>query len=175
MKQILTVIILALLTITPVRGEVLAKKKTIEPVAVDSLQLLLQAGDSCMKQSNTFEALQYFQQAYARCDSSLTRIKLADCYYKRGNYLQTANLLKNVPNGQFTHEALRQLDSRPDEKALGRIIRFATDELGLTLPEKPDTATLQTLSISGQADVSSFQNVMTSLLNRWRHIRTWSI
>ncbi len=44
-----------------------------------------------------------------------------------------------------TDEALRQLDSRPDEKTLGRIIRFATDELGLTLPEKPDTATLHRL------------------------------
>ena len=64
MKQILTVIALALLTVIPVRGEVLAKKKTIEPVAVDSLQLLLQAGDSCMKEFNTFEALKYYQKAY---------------------------------------------------------------------------------------------------------------
>ena len=55
MKQILTVIILALLTITPVRGEVLAKKKIVEPVA-DSLTIFIQAGDSCMQQFNTFEA-----------------------------------------------------------------------------------------------------------------------
>ena len=64
MKQILTVIALALLTVNPAKGEVLAKKKTIEPVAVDSLQLLLQAGDSCMKEFNTFEALKYYQKAY---------------------------------------------------------------------------------------------------------------
>ena len=64
MKQILTVIILALLTITPVRGEVLAKKKIVEPVA-DSLTIFIQAGDSCMQQFNTFEALKYYQQAYA--------------------------------------------------------------------------------------------------------------
>ena len=64
MKQILTVIILALLTITPVRGEVLAKKKIVEPVT-DSLTIFIQAGDSCMQQFNTFEALKYYQQAYA--------------------------------------------------------------------------------------------------------------
>jgi tetratricopeptide (TPR) repeat protein len=64
MKQILTVIILALLTIIPVRGEVLAKKKIVEPVT-DSLTIFIQAGDSCMQQFNTFEALKYYQQAYA--------------------------------------------------------------------------------------------------------------
>ena len=68
MKLILTVIILALLTVNPVKGEVLAKKKTIEPVAVDSLQLLLQVGDSCMQQFNTFEALNYYQQAFGMAD-----------------------------------------------------------------------------------------------------------
>ena len=109
MKQILTVITLALLTVIPVRGEVLAKKKTIEPVAVDSLQLLLQAGDSCMKEFNTFEALQYFQQAYQMADSRDVRLKLADCHYKRANYHQTAELLKNVPEDSLSHEAFRQL------------------------------------------------------------------
>lgn len=109
MNRIIIILGLAFLTTLSVRGEVFAKKKVVEPIATDSLTLLIEAGDSCMKQSNTFEALQYFQQAYAHCDSSLTRIKLADCYYKRGNYYQTANLLKNVPGGQFTHEALRQL------------------------------------------------------------------
>ena len=109
MKQILTVIALALLTVIPVRGEVLAKKKTIEPVAVDSLQLLLQAGDSCMKEFNTFEALQYFQQAYQMADNRDVRLKLADCHYKRANYHQTAELLKNVPEDSLSHEAFRQL------------------------------------------------------------------
>lgn len=109
MKQILTVIALALLTVIPVRGEVLAKKKTIEPVAVDSLQLLLQAGDSCMQQFNTFEALQYFQQAYQMADNRGVRLKLADCHYKRANYHQTAELLKNVPEDSLSHEAFRQL------------------------------------------------------------------
>ena len=109
MKQILTVIALALLTVIPVRGEVLAKKKTIEPVAVDSLQLLLQAGDSCMKEFNTFEALQYFQQAYQMADSRDVRLKLANCHYKRANYHQTAELLKNVPEDSLSHEAFRQL------------------------------------------------------------------
>ena len=152
MKQIITVITLALLTVIPVRGEVLAKKKTIEPVAVDSLQLLLQAGDSCMQQFNTFEALQYFQRAYdlakirsqerakEKLDLPLERLeklpkekqneiierlkhsaeqsaivdcrvqmKLADCYYKRANYHQSAELLKKIPEDSLSHEAFRQL------------------------------------------------------------------
>ena len=109
MQRILTVVVLALLTVTAVKGEVSSKKKVVEPVAVDTLTMLLQTGDSLMQQYNTLEALKYYQQAYARCDSSLTRIKLADCYYKRANYHQTANLLKNIPGGQYTHEALRQL------------------------------------------------------------------
>ena len=47
-------VILALLTVQPVRGE-----------AIDSLQILMQRGDSCMQQFNTFEALNHYQQAYA--------------------------------------------------------------------------------------------------------------
>ena len=37
--------------------------KTAE-VKADSLQLFVQAGDSCMRHYNTFEALKYYQQAY---------------------------------------------------------------------------------------------------------------
>ena len=107
--QLVTILFLVLASVLSAKGEVSAKKKVVEPVVADTLALLVQAGDSLMQQSNTFEALKYFQEAYARCDSSLTRIKLADCYYKRGNYLQTANLLKNVPVGDLTHEAFRQL------------------------------------------------------------------
>ena len=107
--QLVTILFLALVSVLSAKGEVSAKKKVVEPVVADTLTMLIQAGDSLMQQSNTFEALKYFQQAYVRCDSSLTRIKLADCYYKRGNYLQTANLLKNAPTDDLTHEAFRQL------------------------------------------------------------------
>ena len=65
MRIILSFFVLALLAVLPARGEVLAKKsKTLEPVA-DSLTICLQAGDSCMQQFNTFEALKYYKQAYA--------------------------------------------------------------------------------------------------------------
>jgi tetratricopeptide (TPR) repeat protein len=65
MRIILSFFVLALLAVSPARGEVLAKKsKTLEPV-VDSLTIFLQAGDSCMQQFNTFEALKFYQQAYA--------------------------------------------------------------------------------------------------------------
>ena len=60
MRIILSFFVLALLAVSPARGEVLAKKsKTLEPVA-DSLTICLQAGDSCMQQFNTFEALKYY-------------------------------------------------------------------------------------------------------------------
>jgi tetratricopeptide (TPR) repeat protein len=90
--------VLALLTVTTARGE-----------DSDSLQICLQQGDSCMQQYNTFEALECFQQAYALADNSTTRQKLADCYYKRANYRQCADLLKNVEQDSLSHEAFRQL------------------------------------------------------------------
>ena len=31
---------------------------------IDSLKIYIEAGDSCMKQYNTFEALKYYQRAY---------------------------------------------------------------------------------------------------------------
>ena len=127
--KIWTMLILALLTASAAQGEVLSKKKSkTEEVAIaaDSLQLMIQAGDSCMQDYNTLEALKYYQQAFAMAkdqgDRSLDPadpsanhgpvpliLKLADCYYKRANYRQTADLLKLVPAGSLTHEAFRQL------------------------------------------------------------------
>ena len=92
------VLVLALLTALPLKA-----------VDSDSLQVLLQQGDSCMQQYNTFEALGYYQQAFAMVDTLETRTKLADCYYKRGNYSQTAELLKNIPEDSLSHDAFRQL------------------------------------------------------------------
>ena len=105
------ILILALLTASTAQGEVSSKKqKNIEPVvAVDSLTLLIQAGDSLMQQYNTFEALRYYQQAFAMKDTLESRTKLADCYYKRANYSQTADLLKTVDAGELSHEAFREL------------------------------------------------------------------
>ena len=123
MKKLLTLIALALLAATTVRGE-----------ALDSLALLVQRGDSLMKQYNTYEALKYYQQAYDQAkaqgvtrfsmndDFSMSkpyvpedrvprqiRLKLADCQYKRANYRETTELLKNMPEDSLTHEAFRQL------------------------------------------------------------------
>ena len=109
MKRLFSIIILALVSVFSAQGEAFAKKKVVEPVAVDSLTLLLQAGDSLMQQYNTFEALRYYQQAFAMKDTLESRTKLADCYYKRANYRQTADLLKNVPAGELSHEAFREL------------------------------------------------------------------
>ena len=107
MNKIATLLTLALLTTLSVSGEGLSHKKT-EP-QVDSLAMCLQAGDSCMQQFNTFEALQYYQQAFAMTDAADVRMKLAGCYYKRANYRQCSELLKNVPVDSLSHEAFRQL------------------------------------------------------------------
>ena len=119
-------ITLALLMVLPAQGE-----------GGDSLQIYVQAGDSCMQQYNTYEALKCYQRAYtiAEAQDSVrfsmegidvmdaefrqyvpedkiprdVRLKLADCYYKRANYRQTAELLKNMPEDSLSHDAFRQL------------------------------------------------------------------
>ena len=123
MNRLFTILALALLMVSPVQGE-----------ALDSLIVCVQKGDSCMQQYNTFEALKYYQQAYDLAQSqdithfsmdedfSLSkpyvpedkvprhvRLKLADCYYQRANYRQTAELLKNMPEDSLSHDAFRQL------------------------------------------------------------------
>jgi tetratricopeptide (TPR) repeat protein len=50
----ISIVFLFLLSVTAAKGE-----------AIDSLQILVQQGDSCMQQYNTFEALNHYQQAYA--------------------------------------------------------------------------------------------------------------
>ena len=125
--------VVALLSVSSAWGNVSARKKTMESVVPDSLTLCLLAGDSCMQQFNTFEALKYYQQAnqiaeaqnivrFSMEDSDVhskyvpedkipleVRLKLADCYYKRADYRQTSELLKNVPEDSLSHDAFRQL------------------------------------------------------------------
>ncbi len=126
MKSLFSMITLALLMVLPAQGE-----------GVDSLQIYVQAGDSCMQQYNTYEALKCYQRAYAIAEAQDSvrfsmegidvmdaefrqyvpedkiprdvRLKLADCYYKRANYRQTAELLKNMPEDSLSHDAFRQL------------------------------------------------------------------
>lgn len=107
MKGLFSIITLALLMVLPAQGE-----------GGDSLQIYVQAGDSCMQQYNTFEALKCYQRAYSIAETQDSvrfsmegdiRMKLADCYYKRANYRQTAELLKNMPEDSLSHDAFRQL------------------------------------------------------------------
>ena len=126
MKRLFSIITLALLMVLPAQGE-----------GGDSLQIYVQAGDSCMQQYNTYEALKCYQRAYAIAEAQDSvrfsmegidvmddefrqyvpedkiprdvRLKLADCYYKRANYRQTAELLKNMPEDSLSHDAFRQL------------------------------------------------------------------
>lgn len=78
----ISIVFLFLLSVTAAKGE-----------AIDSLQILLQAGDSCMQQFNTFEALNHYQRAY---DIAKTRSQ------------QQAVEHLDLP--------LEQLDSLPEEK-----------------------------------------------------------
>ena len=55
MKKIVTILLMTVLTLTTSAYE----------EKMDSLTIFLQAGDSCMQQFNTFEALKYYKQAYA--------------------------------------------------------------------------------------------------------------
>ena len=96
--RIHTILTLALWAALPLKAEV-----------TDSVQLFVQLGDSCMQQYNTFEALKHYQQAYEMKDTIEVRTKLADCHYKRGNYRETSELLKNVPEDSLSHDAFRQL------------------------------------------------------------------
>ena len=126
MRGLFSIITLALMTALSAKGE-----------GVDSLQIYVQAGDSCMQQYNTFEALKCYQRAYSIAETQDSvrfsmegidvmddefrqyvpedkiprdvRMKLADCYYKRANYRQTAELLKNMPEDSLSHDAIRQL------------------------------------------------------------------
>ena len=125
MNKLFSVFALALLTALPVRGE--------DSLTADSMQVFVQWGDSCMQQYNTFEALTYYQRAYdiAEAQDSVRfsmdqsdvfgyyapedkvprqiRLKLADCCYKRADYRQTSELLKNMPEDSLSHEAFREL------------------------------------------------------------------
>ncbi len=123
MHRLLTMSILALMTISTARGE-----------GLDSLKIYVQQGDSCMQQYNTFEALKHYQQAFDVASKQgivrfsmnddfshsrpyvpedvvpkTIRLKLADCHYKRANYRQCAELLKNMSEDSLTHDAFRQL------------------------------------------------------------------
>ncbi|MBQ3361242.1 MAG: hypothetical protein IJG46_03795 [Prevotella sp.] len=123
MNRITIMFILALLTATTAKGE-----------GLDSLQMLVQRGDSCMQQYNTFEALKHYQRAFDiaskqgivrfSMDNDFShsrpyvpedvvpraiRLKLADCHYKRANYHLCAELLKNMSEDSLTHDAFRQL------------------------------------------------------------------
>ena len=68
---------LALLMAIPIWGESLSHKKQKESI-VDSLAIYVERGDSCMQDYNTFEALEHYQKAFAICDTTMTRTKLAD-------------------------------------------------------------------------------------------------
>lgn len=84
-----------------------AKEKRIKNQ--DLLIRLIAQGDSCMQAYNTFEALENYQAAFDMSEDLAIRIKLADCYYKRGNYRRASDLLKLVPEDSLSHDAFRQL------------------------------------------------------------------
>ena len=141
---------------------------------IDSLKICMEAGDSCMQQYNTFEALKYYQRAYElgkavvgtkaedsqklpiedldkmppeEADKIIDQLiagavnsptvpyyisaKLADCYYKRGNYFQCSELLKKTPEDSLSHESFRQLAySYKKQDDTGSFIYWASQLVG---------------------------------------------
>jgi len=95
----------------PAKVDLWRKEKGLPPLTMsdNSLRTLLQQGDSCMRQYNTYEALGFYQQAYDKEDTYETRTKLADCCYRRADYRKTAELLKLIPEDSLSHDAFRQL------------------------------------------------------------------
>ena len=87
----------------------LAKKKS-QQQAVEHLDLPLDKLEKLPqeKQDEIIERLKHAAELSAVI-SCPVQMKLADCYYKRANYRQTAELLKNIPEDSLTHEAFRQL------------------------------------------------------------------
>ena len=73
------------------------------------VNVLLQRGDSCMRQYNTYEALGFYQQAFEKDDTYEIRTKLADCHYRRADFRKAAELLKLIPEDSLSHDAFRQL------------------------------------------------------------------
>jgi len=87
----------------------LAKKRS-QQQAVEHLDLPLDKLEKLPqeKQDEIIERLKHAAELSAVI-SCPVQMKLADCYYKRANYRQTAELLKNIPEDSLTHEAFRQL------------------------------------------------------------------
>ena len=90
-------------------AEMPKKTKGNRVKAQELLKHLIAQGDSCMQAYNTFDALGFYQEAYDREATTELQIKLADCYYKRGNYSKVSDLLKLVPEDSLSHDAFRQL------------------------------------------------------------------
>ena len=129
MNKILTLFSLALLTVLPVKGEdsdslsvclqkgdsCMQQYNTFEASvagkqAKDTLKLPIEDLDKLPQE----EADKIIDRLIAGAVKSATvpyyiSAKLADCYYKRGNYFQCSELLKNTPEDSLSHESFRQL------------------------------------------------------------------
>lgn len=122
------------------------------PVSAEALSTqreLFQQGDSCMKQYNTFEALKYYQQAFDMADTYEARTKLGDCYYKRGNYRQTSELLKLVPEDSLSHDAFRQLANSYQKQGDTDSYIFWTEQLLNRYPMDGEMVAGLTLAYAG--------------------------
>ena len=92
-------IITALLVLVAMTGW--AKSKKTAEIKADSLLMFVQAGDSCMLQYNTFEALKYYQQAY--------------------NLAKTRSQERAIDNFDLPIEHLEELPEEKQEEIIGRI------------------------------------------------------
>ena len=83
MRKLTTLIILALLTVISARGE-----------GADSLQVLLQRGDSCMQRYNTFEALSYYRQFLSLAEQEPANEQLDEMIEKARAFILYTTLIR---------------------------------------------------------------------------------
>lgn len=81
-----------------------AKKEKTE------VSLLVSKGDSCMKEHDSFHAIDFYHQHLAEHPKDLDVLrKIASCYRQRGDNKSCINYMDSIPKDSLTHEDLRML------------------------------------------------------------------
>lgn len=65
-------------------------------------------GDSCMEQFDVLGALNCYERARMEHDSDGLRMKIADCYYLRGDYRRCLEMLGVMAEDTLSHKAFRE-------------------------------------------------------------------
>lgn len=89
-----------------------------DSIRQSSQQLLLQKGDSCEQQYDTYHALHYYEAAMQLCATPATIRKVAYCQYKRGHFEECIRLLERVEQDSIDHRDMKTKYNCYDNLAL---------------------------------------------------------